>query len=125
MYDNFLRQGTSANSTTLGEITGLAAYTRKSVIGVFTMFDHIYGPASPYNGSTLTSLGLVNFEFNPWVLIVPGGTGHFKGYSGTVTGNPVPSATVGSQGQPGELVVSKWDFCLFKPCSGNQNRCNS
>ena len=88
------------------------------------MFDHVYGPASPYNGSTLTCLGLVNFQTPSSVLIVPGGTGHFRGYSGTVTVNPIPSATVGSEGQPGELVVSSWDFCLFTPCSGNFNRCN-
>ncbi|KAG0569239.1 hypothetical protein M758_6G071700 [Ceratodon purpureus] len=111
VYDNMMKEGQSADSTLLGKITGSAVVTSKGGIlagGIQTVFQHNFGPGSVYNGSSLNIIGTAATQTPPWELIVPGGTGCFRGYSGFVLAQPIPSATVGP------LVVSKWDFCLFQ-----------
>nr|PNR41569.1 hypothetical protein PHYPA_018972 [Physcomitrium patens] len=102
VFDNIIKEYQNTDSQTLGRVTGWAVSTTMGGPrdgGVQMMSQHVYGPESPYNGSSLTIV--------PGG-IIPGGTGYFQGYSGYR--GSVDVTTVMSD----LLHIYKWDIYLFK-----------
>jgi hypothetical protein len=104
--------GPAADSPLVGSFTGVAAITTKGGIadgGLFAVDQFRFGPASKYNGSTISVIGILANPLNgPWELSVVAGTGHFRGYTGYVISTPYLPTTAAP------VFVFKWDFSLSK-----------
>lgn len=110
VFDNTLQEGPAQDSKLVGKHTGTAVATSIEPIfttgGVYMVAQFIFGQGSKYNGSTITVIGTVANALFPWELIVPGGTGYFRGCKGYSISSPVDATTVPP------VYVFKWDFFL-------------
>jgi len=116
-YDSEMRAGPERNSTLLGRVTG-------TVIGVVNptttggqgtrvqiVHHHVFGNASKYDGSYINIVGILFSATGPWELVVHGGTGVLRGYSGYGISTPIVYDTTGP---PPYYLVYKWDIYLTK-----------
>jgi len=112
VYEHLLKEGPSPDSKLLGKVTGTAAVTTKggtATGGLKLAAEHIFNEASQYSGSSLTLTGTFGFPLpGSWENIIPGGTGHFRGFRGYAVGESVEATTVPP------LFVFKWDIYLSK-----------
>jgi len=111
VYEHPLKEGPSSDSKLLGKITGTGAITTKggtATGGIKLAAEHIFNEASQYSGSSLTLTGTFAFPRQGWECLIPGGTGHFRGFRGYALGEPVEATTVPP------LFVYKWDIYLSK-----------
>ncbi|KAL9233205.1 hypothetical protein vseg_008230 [Gypsophila vaccaria] len=69
--------GPEPNSTMVGRIVGLVASASKSTLGLVWIINHVF-TNGPYNGSTLTVVGLGYPELEVRELPIVGGTGSFR-----------------------------------------------
>ena len=112
VYENPLTEGPATDSKLLGISTGSAAVTTKGGVasgGLQISAQHIFNEASGYNGSSITVTGTTESPLGPpWEVIVPGGTGYFRGYQGYGFLEPVAAYT-----KP-PIFVQKWNLYLSK-----------
>ncbi|XP_024375472.1 dirigent protein 11 [Physcomitrium patens] len=111
VFDNRLKEGAAADSKLLGRITGSGALTTIGGLptgGVQVTSKFWFGEGSKYPGSSFTLVGTLSYGPAPWELIVIGGTGYFRGFSGYGLSAPENSTTVPP------LFVYKWNFHLTK-----------
>jgi hypothetical protein len=112
--DNIITKGPEIESTWLGKFTGFAVMTTKGGLldgGILVLDQFRFGPASEYNGSSLTitgNLAQAGSPNGPWEVLVLGGSGYFKGYKGYATSTPYAATTVSPR------FVYKWHFDIEK-----------
>lgn len=106
VVDNALKAGNTSDSLLLGSITGTAVIS--TIGGIATggsqiNTQHIFKQGSKYDGSSLTVIGTIQTPTPPYEVIIPGGTGSFRGYSGYAILTPLDALTVAP------LYVYQWD----------------
>ncbi|KAG0625278.1 hypothetical protein M758_2G042100 [Ceratodon purpureus] len=110
--DNIITEGPNFTTTVLGKFTGFAVMTTKGGLldgGILVLDQFRFGPASKYNGSSISVTGnLANPPPGPWEVIVLGGTGYFRGYTGYAFSEPYLPTTLAPR------FVYKWTFYLKK-----------
>ena len=84
--DNYVKEGPAFTSKTLGRFSGFAVLTTTGGIGdggKLGVDEFRFGSGSKYNGSSLTVVGtFLEPADGPWEVIIVGGTGYFRGWSG-------------------------------------------
>lgn len=111
VFDNRLKQGAALDSKLLGRITGFGVLSTIGGLptgGVQVTSKFWFGEGSKYPGSSITVVGTLSYGPTPWELVVIGGTGKFRGYSGYGLSQPENSTTVPP------IYVYKWNFYLTK-----------
>jgi hypothetical protein len=112
--DNIITKGPEFKTPYLGKFTGFSVMTTKGGLldgGILVLDQFRFGPASEYNGSSLTitgNLAQAGLPNGPWEVIVLGGSGVFRGYKGYATSEPYAPTTVAPR------FAYKWRFYLKK-----------